>query len=55
MFIRESNPTIAGSENAACGRGGSFDVLKFAGRTLCKDCIALAGCSCAGHGGDSGE
>ena len=36
---------------AACERCGSFDVLEFAGKLLCADCIALASCGCAGHGG----
>jgi len=43
------------NENAACERCGSFEVMEFAGRTLCKDCIELAGCGCAGHGGEGGE
>ena len=36
--------------NAACERCGSFDVLEIAGKFLCADCVALAGCGCAGHG-----
>jgi hypothetical protein len=50
MFIMESKPTIAAPEDAACERCGSFDALEIAGQALCKDCIALAGCGCAGHG-----
>ena len=42
-------------EDAACERCGSFDAQEFAGTILCADCIALAGCSCAGHGGDKKE
>ena len=38
-------------ESAACERCGSFDVLEIAGKFLCADCVALAGCGCAGHGG----
>jgi hypothetical protein len=37
-------------EDAACERCGSFDVLEIAGKILCADCVALAGCACAGHG-----
>jgi hypothetical protein len=33
-----------------CERCGSFDPLEIAGQCLCADCIALAGCGCAGHG-----
>jgi hypothetical protein len=55
MFIMESNPTISGGEDAAGERCGSFDVLELAGRTLCTDCLALAGCGCAGHGGGHEE
>jgi len=40
-------------ENAACARCGSFDGLEIASQTLCKDCIELAGCGCAGHGDES--
>ncbi len=43
------------SNDAACERCGSFDVLEIAGQQLCIDCIALAGCGCAGHGGGDGE
>jgi hypothetical protein len=32
----------------ACERCGSFDVLEFAGKFLCADCVTLAGCGCAG-------
>ncbi len=38
----------------ACERCGSFDVLEIAGQFLCGDCVATAGCGCAGHG-DSSE
>jgi hypothetical protein len=34
----------------ACERCGSFDVLEIAGQFFCADCVALAGCGCAGHG-----
>jgi len=44
------NPTA--NEAAACERCGSLDVLEIAGRLLCADCVALAGCGCAGHGDD---
>jgi hypothetical protein len=44
----ESN--TATQEDAACERCGSFDVLELAGKFLCADCVAQAGCGCAGHG-----
>jgi hypothetical protein len=47
----ESKP-IKTTEDAACERCGSFDVLEFAGKFLCAECVALAGCGCAGHGDD---
>ena len=34
----------------ACERCGSFEVLEIAGKFLCADCVAQAGCGCAGHG-----
>jgi hypothetical protein len=40
-------------ENAACEHCGQLEVLEIAGKFLCADCIALAGCGCAGHGEDS--
>jgi len=42
------------NEDKACERCGSFDAREFAGMILCVDCVALAGCGCAGHG-DSAE
>ena len=47
METKPSNLT----EDAACERCGSFEVMEFAGKFLCADCIAQAGCGCAGHGG----
>jgi hypothetical protein len=38
------------NEDAACERCGSFEVLEIAGQFLCADCVATAGCGCAGHG-----
>ena len=46
--FNESKP----KETASCERCGSFDVLEIAGKILCPDCVALAGCGCAGHGTD---
>ena len=52
----ESKPimatNIAAKETANCERCGSFEVLEIAGQFLCADCVAVAGCGCAGHGGD---
>lgn len=45
-----TNPSFHHSTEPACERCGSFDVLEIAGQYLCPDCVALAGCSCAGHG-----
>jgi len=50
-----SSAKINRDQNAVCERCGSFDVMEIAGQTLCKDCIALAGCGCAGHGEDGAE
>jgi hypothetical protein len=36
----------------ACARCGNFDALEIGGEFLCADCVALAGCACAGHGED---
>jgi hypothetical protein len=44
-------PTGFTSEDAACERCGSFEGREIAGQTLCTDCIELAGCGCASHGG----
>jgi hypothetical protein len=49
MESQPSNLTV----EAACEGCGSFEVLEFAGKFLCADCVALAGCGCAGH--DDGE
>jgi len=48
----ESKPTNFFSEDTACERCGRFEVLEIAGKFLCADCVALAGCGCAGHGAD---
>ena len=48
MAAEPSNKT----NEAACERCGSFDTLEIAGQFLCTDCVALAGCGCAGHGSD---
>jgi hypothetical protein len=37
-------------KDAACERCGSFEVFEIAGQFLCADCVATAGCGCAGHG-----
>ena len=36
-------------ETATCERCGRFEVLEIAGQFLCADCVAVAGCGCAGH------
>ena len=45
----DSAPAGPIKENA-CERCGGFDALEIAGQFLCADCVALAGCSCAGDG-----
>jgi len=57
MQMNSSEPakSTAAAKDAQCERCGSFDALEFAGQLLCGDCIALAGCGCAGHGDDPAE
>ena len=50
MSAEESNSMV--EKSSGCERCGSFEVLEIAGKFLCTDCVALAGCGCAGHGGD---
>ncbi len=45
--FNESTPIVA-DENAACDVCGSFGALEIDERTLCADCVALAGCGCGG-------
>jgi len=51
----KSKPVNSTNEDKACERCGSFEVLEISGLTLCTDCVALAGCGCAGHGGSQEE
>jgi hypothetical protein len=44
----------AANETVACERCGSFEAMQIAGKFLCTDCVALAGCGCAG-GGDGDD
>ena len=48
----ESKPASPVNADAACERCGQFDTVEIGGSVLCPDCVALAGCGCAGHGGD---
>jgi hypothetical protein len=48
----ELDATKAATETVACEHCGSFETMEIAGKFLCGDCVALAGCSCAGHGDD---
>lgn len=41
-----------GRAPAACERCGSFDASEIGGQFLCADCVALAGCGCAGSNND---
>ena len=47
---------LAGSavENDPCDECGQFGALEIAGRRLCPDCVAVAGCGCAGHDNSEG-
>jgi len=45
----ESKPASS-TEDTVCERCSSFDALEIAGKLLCADCVALAGCGCAGQG-----
>jgi len=44
----KSEPIKAPQENVVCERCGDFDVMEIAGKFLCAQCVALAGCGCAG-------
>lgn len=44
----DSKLADATNENAACDVCGSFGALEIDERTLCADCVALAGCGCGG-------
>jgi hypothetical protein len=46
----ESETAKTTNETAACERCGSFEAMEIAGKILCTDCVALAGCGCAGDG-----
>jgi len=41
---------MATKETTACERCGCFEVMEIADKFLCADCVALAGCGCAGDG-----
>lgn len=49
MPLMEANPNPP-VVDAACERCGSFDVREIGGQFLCGECVATAGCGCAGHG-----
>jgi hypothetical protein len=49
-----AQPENESAKDAGCEGCGSFEVMVFAGKLLCADCIALAGCGCAGHDQDEG-
>jgi hypothetical protein len=46
----ESKPAKIVDETGACESCGGFEVMEIAGKYLCADCVALAGCGCAGDG-----
>jgi hypothetical protein len=50
-----SQPESKMTAEAACERCGNFEVLEIAGKFLCSDCVALAGCGCAGHGEENSD
>ena len=43
-----SAPALPDIAARRCERCGSWEAQEMGGRWLCPDCIALAGCSCAG-------
>jgi len=43
-----SAPALPGIAARGCERCGSWEAQEIGGQWLCPDCIALAGCSCAG-------
>jgi hypothetical protein len=51
--IVEAMPAIS-TEDAACERCGSFDVVAIAGQFLCAGCVILAGSSCCGAADGNG-
>jgi hypothetical protein len=53
-ILANAAPEDGRTPEAACERCGSFDMMEIAGQTLCMDCIALAGCGCAGHDTENG-
>ena len=55
MDLSDPAKTTATAKDAQCERCGSFEALEFAGQFLCAECIAMAGCGCAGHGDDPAE
>jgi len=44
----ESESVKTVNESVACERCGSFEAMEITGKFLCADCVALAGCGCAG-------
>jgi len=46
---------LAATADQPCEECGQFGTLEIAGRCLYPDCVALAGCGCAGHGKDEAE
>jgi len=44
----ESKPVKTVAAPGACEHCGSFEAMEIAGKVLCADCVALAGCGCAG-------
>jgi hypothetical protein len=44
---------IEQGENVSCEECGQFGALEIAARCLCPECVALAGCGCAGHGDEA--
>ena len=51
--MKESSAGAA-VESDQCDECGQFGALEIAGRRLCPECVAVAGCGCAGHGDSEG-
>jgi len=46
--MTDTDQPAKNNPDAACERCGRFETLEIAGKILCPDCVALAGCACAG-------
>ncbi len=60
-FVKNKNnyeeflKTAQVAKDKCCEKCGHFDAIEIGDKFLCTDCVALASCGCAGHGGGDGE